>query len=1328
MSQSKTIRRLISITLAAIAGLIGGAFIFVHTSVFSDYARGKLIHAVEARTGTRVNIRKLSFAWKHLGVTLQGITIQGRGAPRQAPFFQGSKLSVQVEVAPLLHGNFKVGEVMLDHPVVHLRVNQQGELNIPTLTPPKGVAAGSSSSSLSPVTPLFNLGIRRLIITDGTIFYDDQMIPVSADLSDFGANVRFKPRSQEYSGTIGYKHGQIRTKRMTPVQTAATVVFTASRSGINFNPLTITMPNSRLSLYATVKDYSDPSFSGKYSAQLSTQEVAQLVGTTWLPGGEVASDGTVQYHSALGQTFLEELQLHGTLSSAHLAIEMRKFTSPVNALRASYSLENGNLRISTLRGRVLGGDLFANNGELNLTGKTGSHLSATLTNVSLRDVNDALPRGPYDRLSLSGRANVNAQLSWAKHFKDLSVTSRAAIYSPPQASLQRGQIALNGVVQVAYSEEGDRAAFGDSHLQIGGTAISINGLLSKTSNLQVQLSATDLHQFSQLAARVERAMSTSAASRSFRLPNLSGSARFDGRVYGSIAGPQVRGYLTGTNVGIESTRWRTIQTNIALSPSHAGLSKGMLVLQSGGRIRMDASAGLQDWSLGPSSAIMLRATVMGLQIASAQSLANVEYPVSGMVTAQLEVAGTKQNPSGHGWIRLANASAWKQPITLATINFHGSAPLMHAALTVETPAGTLDGQIDYDAASEHYQLRMNTPGIDLTKVELVRERHLPISGALVASASGSGSLDNPEITANLRIPRLEFHGQTISNAESELKLASRSLDFTANAEGFRGTLQSQGHVEVSGEYMTSATLYIHSISVGMLAARFVPKTQPGLNGSADVHAEIQGPLKDPSKLVIRAEVPAMTFGYQTVHLSLVHPLQMEYRDGVATLQQSEIKGTGIDLTFQGAIPIKSGAPFKIAADGTANMSLLQEMTTGIQSSGEVKVAIAGEGTLSNPTLKGDLRLQNVALTTASLPVAVSSVSGEIRLAGKRLQVASLSGNVNGGSMTAQGAVDIGAEPTFDLAVDAKSVDLNYPAAIRTRVDANLRLNGSTSRAALTGRVVIDYLGFTRKQMDITSLVSQFGSGGGLSTPSNFEKNTTLNIAIQSSSMLSLASDQLSVQGAANLDVVGTLANPVVLGRTTLTGGELFFFGKRYDIQSGTIEFTNPTQTRPSVNLYATTTVNQYKISLHFLGPVDQMKTNFTSTPALPQADIINLLAFGQTTEAAAANPTPGSLGAESVLAQGVAGQISGKIQKLAGISQFSISPTIAASGQQSPGAQVAIQQRVSGRLLVTFTTNTAETQETAVQVRYDLGHGLSVSVLRDEFGGYGVDLHLHKSF
>ena len=70
---------------------------------------------------------------------------------------------------------------------------------------------------------------------------------------------------------------------------------------------------------------------------------------------------------------------------------------------------------------------------------------------------------------------------------------------------------------------------------------------------------------------------------------------------------------------------------------------------------------------------------------------------------------------------------------------------------------------------------------------------------------------------------------------------------------------------------------------------------------------------------------------------------------------------------------------------------------------------------------------------------------------------------------------------------------------------------------------------------------------------------------------------------------------MILGRVNLNGGEIFFMGKRYEMQNGTIEFSNPVRTEPVLNLYVKTTVQQYDITLNFTGPADRLRTNYTSS-------------------------------------------------------------------------------------------------------------------------------------
>ena len=71
---------------------------------------------------------------------------------------------------------------------------------------------------------------------------------------------------------------------------------------------------------------------------------------------------------------------------------------------------------------------------------------------------------------------------------------------------------------------------------------------------------------------------------------------------------------------------------------------------------------------------------------------------------------------------------------------------------------------------------------------------------------------------------------------------------------------------------------------------------------------------------------------------------------------------------------------------------------------------------------------------------------------------------------------------------------------------------------------------------------------------------------------------------------------------------------------------------------------------------------------------------------------------------------------------------LASNSQANPGAQVAIQQRVTGNILLTFSTDVTSTQNQAVQVEYKVKKDLSVSALRDEYGGYAIDVRIHKRF
>src|SRR5262249_5702931 len=150
----------------------------------------------------------------------------------------------------------------------------------------------------------------------------------------------------------------------------------------------------------------------------------------------------------------------------------------------------------------------------------------------------------------------------------------------------------------------------------------------------------------------------------------------------------------------------------------------------------------------------------------------------------------------------------------------------------------------------------------------------------------------------------------------------------------------------------------------------------------------------------------------------------------------------------------------------------------------------------------------------------------------------------------------------DLGLEGNNVRLRYPEGIRTVLGTSLALTGTPQAAVLGGRAVIEHLSFT-PDFDLGSFTRQFeGETSAPVTIGGFEQNLRLNVAVQSAAQMNLESGQVSIRGSANLRLVGTAARPVVLGRSDLTGGELFFGGNRYVVQSGTVDFLNPVHTEP----------------------------------------------------------------------------------------------------------------------------------------------------------------------
>jgi len=228
----------------------------------------------------------------------------------------------------------------------------------------------------------------------------------------------------------------------------------------------------------------------------------------------------------------------------------------------------------------------------------------------------------------------------------------------------------------------------------------------------------------------------------------------------------------------------------------------------------------------------------------------------------------------------------------------------------------------------------------------------------------------------------------------------------------------------------------------------------------------------------------------------------------------------------------------------------------------------------------------------------------------------------------------------------------------------------------------------------------------------------------------------NLQLDANLQVRGTASQPGLLGRVTVTEGQLVFFNSTYTVNTGTISFYNPVRIEPMLNLSLNTQAQGVDVVLKVTGPIDNMKLTYTSNPPLQFQEIIGLLAAGQTptsdptilaNQPAAPPQTFTQMGESAVVSEAVADPIASRLQRVFGISQLSLDPVFT-GGSDLPQARVSLTQRISSNMTFTYVTPLNAPNTQIVSAKWSFNQQWAALATRDEFGIVSVRLTYRRQF
>ncbi|MGC1796967.1 MAG: translocation/assembly module TamB domain-containing protein, partial [Candidatus Acidiferrales bacterium] len=1257
----------------------------LQTGLVNRWVRKTLVRELAARTGTRVELGKLHLHILQLHAELDSLTLHGLEEADEPPLFHVDRLDVGITILSFFGRQFKIDELIAQRPQISVRLRKDGTSNIPT---PQGPATGNPWQQT-----LFNLRIAHLELRDGTADINDQRVPLDMQ----GRNLSFLLQyavpasgSDAYVGTLKWEQVSLALKRDLPFRFDVAAKFTLHRNAFALDDFTWKGPHSELNLRAELPSFQKSDWNLHYRGHLSLQDIRTIFREPLTPDLIADFSGQARYASG-------DWSGSGHFDGHDIKMPYQWFHSTNLETWGDYEISKERLTVQNLAVRALEGAL---DGRLEMDLKTLAFQTQThFHHASLADALAAVNNGdfPVDTLHWDGGIDVDSANSWTANFKHFR-TKGEMRWSPPP-TLAPGMIPVTARVVFDYSEDAQTMLLTHSEITTPNTQIEIDGPLgAKDSAIELQLKIQDLTDWDDFINRVRGpgAVPTRTA----------GNVNFRGRILGPIAGPTFHGHLVASNAQYDTYHFDEIEGDLDYSLDGFKLT-GTTVKRGDATVTLDLAMQFDgDWSFAPLDTWSLEAQTRRAPSQDLQAVFGTSYPVKAFLTGTFRGSGTSAVP-------VLDANFTLDDIETKGLRFDELSGELHFArdeirlnrAMLRRETGRVTGDILYRPQEQTTEFNVTATGILLQKIQNLQGAALPIGGQLDFALRGSGPVRAPTAQGDFRVTSLTLGTDQQGDFRGRFDSDGKTLRVALNSERSNGQLRGQIAVGLSGDEDISGQLTVQQFDLDPLLTAGLHLKNLTAHSVVDGTFTLDGSLRKPETIEVNADISRITFGYLFVSLQNDGPVQFSYRRNEIRIAQAHLHGPDTDFKVSGSARFDRDRPIHVNVIGEINLALLKGVLPELNAHGDANVNVAAEGTMSKPRITGRATVRDASANYSDFPVGLSHLNGDLVFDTSRLLFENVTADSGGGQLTLTGSVTYGevGPVRYDITTRTSQVRIRYPQGMSWLMGGTLQLSGTSDRAVLSGTLELKRLLFA-PGVDISSFFGASSDLATAATTSPFMRNLSFDIAAHTSPGARIEWTGAQVEIDSDLHLRGTWDRPILLGHIHLLGGEMNFRGNTFTLTRGDVNFANPFQLDPELNIEATSTISQYQVTINFSGRASKLSLSYRSDPPLPDSDIIALLSVGSTGQESALRSSGGAgqnYGATALLSEAISSGLGGRIEHLFGISHFRVDPFLAGTATESnASARVTIEQQVTRDLTITYSSNAASDQQQLIQVEY----------------------------
>ncbi|HEX5184904.1 MAG TPA: translocation/assembly module TamB domain-containing protein [Allosphingosinicella sp.] len=321
-----------------------------------------------------------------------------------------------------------------------------------------------------------------------------------------------------------------------------------------------------------------------------------------------------------------------------------------------------------------------------------------------------------------------------------------------------------------------------------------------------------------------------------------------------------------------------------------------------------------------------------------------------------------------------------------------------------------------------------------------------------------------------------------------------------------------------------------------------------------------------------------------------------------------------------AAPLSGGIRYNGPAEVLSSFAGLADE----QVSGPIGVGADFSGRLDNPQFNGIVRAANLIFVDEQYGTRITGIALQGRFTNSTLQIEQLSGHAGRGTISGSGSVGFAAASGYpiDIRMHMQDAQLARSDNLAATVTGDLAItNDRADGALIAGTLDVANLRYEIVRQGAAQVVELQGvrrKGEPLPDPAHPRQAEAekapgiwkLDLRLRADNQVFVAGMGLESEWSANLRIRGTTATPQLIGRMEVVRGTFSFSGQRFELSTGTINFTGDRPPDPELAIQASADISDVTVNINVTGTANNPQIAFTSDPSLPQDEIMARMLFG----------------------------------------------------------------------------------------------------------------------